>query len=310
MNVRLACAAAFLIGTSLLLLASIRSTQAAVIKVVSPGAYEDIEGEGSASGCCSPDRFQQVFPAADFAALGNQPHWIVGFSWRPDQSVSSPRTVRYPDNEVRLSTTQSGPDDLSRVFNDNFGSDVTQFYRGLVIAVADFDEPYNPGPGPREFYHTNFPAGVAPFLYDPSQGNLLFDLIAWQGNSPASTPDQIPGLRTALHSENPLGTQGGLVSAVIFQFTFVPVTPGDYNQDGTVDTADYVVWRNGLGTTYTQADHDVWRANFGQTIGSGGALPSAEPLPTVPEPTTAFVVFVGSLALAARCRVTHVRRRR
>jgi hypothetical protein len=96
------------------------------------------------------------------------------------------------------------------------------------------------------------------------------------------------------------------------------VTPGDYNRDATVDAADYVVWRKGLGTTYTQADYEVWRANFGQTIGSGGALPSAEPLPiasadplpAIPEPSTALVVFVCSLALAARCRATHASMRR
>ena len=81
-----------------------------------------------------------------------------------------------------------------------------------------------------------------------------------------------------------------------------PELPGDFNEDATVDAADYVVWRSGSGTTYTQADYDVWRANFGQTIGSGGTLPSADSLPAVPEPSTALVVFVGSLALAARCR--------
>jgi hypothetical protein len=41
-----------------------------------------------------------------------------------------------------------------------------------------------------------------------------------------------------------------------------PKIPGDFNASGIVDTADYVVWRNGLGTTYTQADYDTWRANF------------------------------------------------
>jgi hypothetical protein len=51
--------------------------------------------------------------------------------------------------------------------------------------------------------------------------------------------------------------------------------PGDFNSDGTVDAADYVVWRIGLGTTYTQSDYDLWRVNFGQTSGSGAAgLPS------------------------------------
>ena len=87
----------------------------------------------------------------------------------------------------------------------------------------------------------------------------------------------------------------------INEYVFIPVTPGDYNRDGTVDAADYVVWRNGLGTTYTQADYDVWRANFGQTIGSGGALPSADPLSiAVPEPVAWVMLLTGTLAIFSR----------
>jgi hypothetical protein len=93
--------------------------------------------------------------------------------------------------------------------------------------------------------------------------------------------------------------------AHVNQFTFIPVTPGDYNRDGTVDAADYVVWRKGLGTTYTQADYDVWRANFGQTIGSGGALPSAEPLPiAVPEPATLTLLVMAIVVYYARRRLS------
>jgi T5SS/PEP-CTERM-associated repeat protein len=43
------------------------------------------------------------------------------------------------------------------------------------------------------------------------------------------------------------------------------VLPGDFNRDGTVDSADYVVWRKGLGTTYTANDFNTWRSNFGNT---------------------------------------------
>ena len=35
---------------------------------------------------------------------------------------------------------------------------------------------------------------------------------------------------------------------------------GDFNQDGSVDAADYVVWRK---SGYSQADYNTWRANFG-----------------------------------------------
>jgi hypothetical protein len=55
---------------------------------------------------------------------------------------------------------------------------------------------------------------------------------------------------------------------------------GDYNLNGVVDAADYVVWRNTLGTTgplyagadssgngiVDQADYLIWRANFGKTL--------------------------------------------
>jgi hypothetical protein len=61
----------------------------------------------------------------------------------------------------------------------------------------------------------------------------------------------------------------------------VPVASGDYNGNGTVDAADYTVWRNTLGQTglakyagadgngngmIDNADYDVWKAHFGQTI--------------------------------------------
>jgi polyhydroxybutyrate depolymerase len=73
--------------------------------------------------------------------------------------------------------------------------------------------------------------------------------------------------------------------------------PGDYNQNGTVDAADYVVWRKGLEGTYTQADYDSWRANFGQTAGAGAARPSAEPLPAaIPEPAGMVIAAMSIFA--------------
>jgi hypothetical protein len=66
---------------------------------------------------------------------------------------------------------------------------------------------------------------------------------------------------------------------------------GDFNGDGSVDAADYVVWRNGLGTTHTQADYGVWRANFGRTAASSQSLHGA-----VPEPVT---IPLAILALVA-----------
>ncbi len=61
-----------------------------------------------------------------------------------------------------------------------------------------------------------------------------------------------------------------------------PVLPGDYNNNGVVDAADYTVWRDGLGTTYSAADYDVWKTHFGDTSPGSGALASA----AVPEPAS------------------------
>ena len=67
--------------------------------------------------------------------------------------------------------------------------------------------------------------------------------------------------------------------------TFVtPTDFGDYNQDGKVDAADYVVFRHTLGQTgfglaadgngnnqIDTGDYDVCAAHFGRTGGSGSS---------------------------------------
>jgi uncharacterized protein YjbI with pentapeptide repeats len=75
---------------------------------------------------------------------------------------------------------------------------------------------------------------------------------------------------------------------------------GDFNGDGSVDAADYVVWRKGLGTTYTQEHFELWRTNFGasRSAGSGSAIPSAGPRPAeVPEPLALTLLVFGATAL-------------
>ncbi len=64
--------------------------------------------------------------------------------------------------------------------------------------------------------------------------------------------------------------------------TFIPAAlPGDFNNDGKVDMADYVVWRKqGLSAEkYTE-----WRQNFGASSGSGSSQ-MLQKVASVPEPT-------------------------
>jgi hypothetical protein len=84
---------------------------------------------------------------------------------------------------------------------------------------------------------------------------------------------------------------------------------GDYNDDGTVDAADYVVWRKHEGLTATLPNRDTansgpisiddfhsWRANFGNSAPGSG---SAETVST-PEPTALGIVLPAAFVIAMR----------
>jgi hypothetical protein len=76
---------------------------------------------------------------------------------------------------------------------------------------------------------------------------------------------------------------------------------GDYNSDGVVDAADYVVWRKGLGTSFTQNEYEIWRTHFGQTTGSGAAIDSTSNS-AVPEPNGLVLLTIAAASLLRRNR--------
>lgn len=78
---------------------------------------------------------------------------------------------------------------------------------------------------------------------------------------------------------------------------------GDFNRDGRVDAADYVTWRKGLGSTFTQADYGTWREHFGDSFiaspAAGAELPQTESFSVnVPEPSSVILLMIGSAAVA------------
>jgi hypothetical protein len=83
--------------------------------------------------------------------------------------------------------------------------------------------------------------------------------------------------------------------------------PGDYNSNGVVDAADYVLWRNGgplqneieTQGTVDAADYTAWRAHFGNTSGAGALVVVLE---SIPEPATVLLAVLGLLAMSVRTR--------
>jgi hypothetical protein len=95
----------------------------------------------------------------------------------------------------------------------------------------------------------------------------------------------------------------GLASLAAVPILFIP--PGDHNENGLVDAADYVVWRKNGGA---QDVYDTWRANFGQP--SGGATEPQSPVSDSAEPTSAAVPEPATLAILLTAILADFTRRR
>jgi hypothetical protein len=120
---------------------------------------------------------------------------------------------------------------------------------------------------------------------DPAGSAQLIQVFSPGGNSVATT------------------TSSGMFNV---QFTAPPDgVLGDYNNNGVVDAADYVVWRDQPASLQNegaspgvvdQMDYDFWRARFGAMSGSGGGVA------TVPEPSTLLLVALAITALGCVTR--------
>lgn len=103
----------------------------------------------------------------------------------------------------------------------------------------------------------------------------------------------------------------GAGPTIALDVTILPEEPtgpaGDYNADGVVDGADFLVWQRTLGAPATPAgsgadgngngnvdanDLVVWRDHFGQS--------SPAPIAAVPEPSTLALALLSSAALLRR----------
>ena len=111
--------------------------------------------------------------------------------------------------------------------------------------------------------------------------------------------DQSTGDRARMTGMASIGSQLATNFRLDAAATVELFPPGDYNVDGVVDSADYVVWRKGLGTTYTQDHYNIWRAHFGETLGSGAGVSANA---AVPEPATFLTLMFGVAGWCLRRR--------
>jgi hypothetical protein len=115
-----------------------------------------------------------------------------------------------------------------------------------------------------------------------------------------------------LNSVDPSPAQGDWIHPDA-TLTVTLALPGDFNNNGTVDAADYALWRNTLDSdstlpndtspgAVTQHDYQTWRASFGKTRTVNG---SAAGDGGVPEPAPLLLLFAamaGGSLFRHRCR--------
>ena len=134
--------------------------------------------------------------------------------------------------------------------------------------------------------------------FTPSAGQS-FNLFDWSSASGTFASLNLPTLTSGLTWNTSQLYSSGVLSVLSAGI------PGDYNNNGTVDAADYAVWRKSLGQNITlandttpgmvtQADYDVWRSNFVRT--------------SVLAPVPVAQRHQHSSAGALRCRTDHHRR--
>jgi hypothetical protein len=156
--------------------------------------------------------------------------------------------------------------------------------------------------------HASFDGTLAVSLingFTPSAGQT-FDIIDFGTLSGTFDTVQLPTLAgplswdtSRLYSNGSLSIVGGLA--------------GDFNINGFVDAADYVVWRNLNGEegsalaadgngdgVVNAADYGLWRAHFGQTTASNSSLSSNNSLAAVPEPCMLMLIPMGFVPFAWR----------
>jgi hypothetical protein len=109
------------------------------------------------------------------------------------------------------------------------------------------------------------------------------------------------------------GLQWRLTSTATAMFLNVVSTaiPGDFNRDGVVDSADYTVWRDSLGTitlntradgdgngVVDQNDYNIWKSHYGERVGGGASNGSG----AASEPSSWLLLLTAAIPILSRRR--------
>ena len=229
------------------------------------------------------------------------------------------------------------------VTSDVFAEEFADAPANALMAVTIFDgypNPAHPAPTGHDLLIlanlTNTPLNVPQLGIDPSGSDsdfLIQLLIGGYQNDPlfgGAGPKTLPSLpeygvygtwipessATIINA----ATEHASLQGVSLQLGDVhyllveTLLAGDYNGDGAVDAADYVIWRKTIGQqaspfsgadgdgdgTIGAGDYNVWRANFGRAAAASAAAPSSSftRSTNVPEANSLLLAILGALLIS------------
>lgn len=163
----------------LALLPTTPSAKANYIDLIAPASAAGVEGNSSQIplNTGGPERFQQVYSENEFSAFPDGVA-IGEISFRSDAFLGHAFDHFVSDIEIHLSTTSKQPDSLSPVFDQNVGSDDR-----IVIGRSPFLFIGGGGGGVIGAWSLSPDFTSNPFIYKPSNGNLLLDIKVFSGAS-------------------------------------------------------------------------------------------------------------------------------
>jgi hypothetical protein len=138
-----------------------------------------------------------------------------------------------------------------------------------------------------------------------------FNILDFASQNGTFANVQLPNLGSSLGWNSSQLYTSGVLSVVSLG------VPGDYNNNGTVDTADYIVWRKNQGTanvlpndptggTIGVAQYNTWRSHFGQPPGSGSAAMTSGSAVPEPDGLALFCLAIGAAGAWLRERRTRI----
>lgn len=173
----------FGIAVLALVLPFMHASPTAASSIVVPTGLAAVEGNSNngfpfniTSFGVATERYQQVFGAADFGAIG--PMLVTQIIFRPDAATGAAFSSTLSNVQIDLSTTARLPDTLNPIFAANVGADNSTVFNGALSLSSSFT---GPAGGPKTFDIVI--TLMTPFLYDPALGSLLLDVRNFGGGS-------------------------------------------------------------------------------------------------------------------------------